>query len=80
MTMTTFKEVPEVKTVDFYDLAAGDYFYHNHTYYMKLIREYDVMNDKYCYNAVNLENGALIFFHLLTRVKPYKKCEVILHE
>ena len=75
----SFREVSEVKTVDFCSLAAGDFFYYNRTYYMKLIASY-VMNDECCYNAVNLESGVLRFFRSLTRVKPYKECEVILYE
>ena len=74
MTKTTFKEVPEVKTVDFCSLVAGDCFYFDNTYHMKLI-------DDCCrHNAIDLSSGALTFFSLGTKVKPYKNCEVILHE
>lgn len=75
----TFKEVSEVKTVDFCSLAAGDCFYYGNTYYMKLDMEY-ATNDGFSYNAIDLENGVLTFFCSRTRVKPYKDCEVILHE
>lgn len=71
----TFKEVSKVKTVDFCSLDAGDCFYYGNTYYMKLLTEY--MMD---YNSIDLEKGALTFFCSQTRVKPYKECEVILHE
>lgn len=77
--VTTFKEVSKVKTVDFCSLAAGAYFYYGNTYYMKLFTEYTT-NDKCYYNSVDLENGALTFFCSRTKVKPYKECEVILHE
>lgn len=77
----TFKEVPKVKTVDFGSLAAGDCFYFDNTYYMKLIMGYELVDDDdFCYNAVNLESGALASFCSGTRVKPYKDCEVILYE
>lgn len=76
--MKTFKEVSKVKTVDFCSLAAGDCFYFNNTYYMKLIKEY-IFEDDGC-NAIDLKSGVLTFFNLYTRVKPYKDCEVILHE
>ena len=75
----TFKEVSETKTVDFCSLAAGDYFHYGHTYYMKLIIGYTMDKDCY-YNAVDIKNGVLVFFCSHTRVKPYKECEVILHE
>lgn len=76
----TFKEVSETKTVDFCSLAAGDCFYYGNTYYMKLLTEYTIMdNDCHC-NSIDLGSGALTFFCSLTKVKPYKKCEVILHE
>ena len=77
----TFKEVSEVKTVDFDSLAAGDYFYFNNTYYMKLIKEYDMYDDghNFC-NSIDIESGVLTFFCSGTRVKPYKDCEVILYE
>ena len=75
----TFKEVPEVKTVDFCSLAAGDCFYYGNTYYMKLFTEYMMVNDCY-YNSIDLEKGALTFFSSESRVKPYKNCEVILYE
>lgn len=75
----TFKEVSKVKTVNFCSLAAGDCFYYGNTYYMKLITEYTIM-DECCYNAVNIESGALTFFCSRTKVKPYKDCEVILYE
>lgn len=71
----TFKEVPDMKTADFSTLAAGDCFYYGNTYYMKLFTEY--MMD---YNSIDLEKGTLTFFCSQTRVKPYKECEVILHE
>lgn len=77
--VTTFKEVSKTKTVDFCSLAAGDYFYYGQTYYMKLFTEY-ITDDKCYYNSIDLENGALVFFCSHTRVKPYKKCEVILYE
>ena len=76
----TFKEVSKVKTVDFGSLAAGDCFYFNNTYYMKLIREYELDADNCCYNFINLGGGVLTSFNLETRVKPYKDCEVILYE
>lgn len=75
----TFKEVSKVKTVDFCSLAAGDCFYYGKAYYMKLLTEYTT-DDKCYYNSIDLENGALTFFCSHTRVKPYKDCEVILHE
>ena len=77
--VTTFKEVSKVKTVDFYSLTAGDCFYYGNTYYMKLLTEYTT-DDKCYYNAIDLEKGTLVFFCSRTKVKPYKKCEVILHE
>lgn len=70
----TFREVPEVKTVDFSSLAAGDCFFFNNTYYMKLIKEYEFDN------AIDLKSGVLTCFDLETRVKPYKDCEIILYE
>lgn len=74
----TFKEVSETKTVDFFSLPAGNCFFFNNTYYMKLITEY---NDDGCwYNSVDLESGVLTFFSSESRVKPYKDCEVILYE
>ena len=77
----TFKEVLKVKTVDFGSLAAGDCFYFDNTYYMKLIMGYELVNDdNCCYNSVNLEKGVLASFCSGTRVKPYKDCEVILYE
>lgn len=79
MTKTTFKEVFETKTVDFCSLAAGDCFYYGNTYYMKLIIEYRLDNKSYI-NSIDLESGALTFFCSRTKVKPYKNCEVILHE
>lgn len=75
----TFKEVSETKTVDFCSLAAGDCFYYGNTYYMKLIIEYRLDNKSYI-NSIDLESGALTFFCSRTKVKPYKNCEVILHE
>ena len=36
----TFKEVSKVKTVDFGSLAAGDCFFFDNIYYMKLIMDY----------------------------------------
>lgn len=81
----TFKEVPEVKTVDFCSLAAGDYFYYGNTYYMKLIKVYetteeDCYGDNYCYNSVDIKCSVLSYFNPKTKVKPYKECEVILYE
>lgn len=76
----TFKEVSKVKTVDFGSLAAGDCFYFNNVYYMKLIREYELDADDCCYNSIDLGCGALTSFDLKTRVKLYKNCEVILYE
>lgn len=75
----TFKEVSKVKTVNFCSLAAGDCFYYGNTYYMKLLTEYTTDNNCHC-NSIDLKNGALTFFCSRTKVKPYKKCEVILHE
>ena len=75
----TFKEVSEAKTVNFCDLGLGDCFYYGQTYYMKLITEY-TLDNKCRINAVDLKNGALTFFCSCTKVKPYKDCEVILHE
>lgn len=75
----TFKEVSEVKTVDFCDLAPGDYFYYVQIYYMKLTTEYR-LDDEHRINAIDLKNGDLIFFGPRTKVKPYKDCEVILYE
>lgn len=77
--ITTFKEVSKTKTVDFCSLVAGSYFYYGNTYYMKLFTEYTT-DDKCYYNSVDIKNGVLVFFCSHTRVKPYKKCEVILHE
>lgn len=75
----TFKEVSEVKTVDFCSLAAGDCFYYNQTYYMKLFTEYRLDNE--CpINAVDLRNGVLRFFSSGKRVKPYKDCKIIWYE
>lgn len=76
----TFKEVSKVETVDFCSLAAGDCFYFNNTYYMKLVKEYVFDDDSYSYNSIDLESGVLVFFWPRTRVKPYKNCEVILYE
>ena len=76
----TFKEVSETRTVDFCSLDAGDCFYYGNTYYMKLITEYTIMDDECYYNSIDLESGALTFFCSRTKVKPYKECEVILHE
>lgn len=77
----TFKEVSKVKTVDFCSLAAGDCFscINNNTYYMKLIREYE-LDDCCCYNSIDLKKGVLAFFSSEAKVKPYKNCEVILYE
>lgn len=75
----TFKEVSKVKTVDFGSLAAGDCFYYGNTYYMKLFTEY-ITDDKCYYNSIDIKSGALTFFCSRTKVKPYKECEVILHE
>lgn len=76
----TFKEVPKAKTVDFCSLAAGDCFYFDNTYYMKLIKKYLFDDDDCGYNSVNLESGVLASFYSGARVKPYKDCEVILYE
>ena len=78
----TFKEVSEVvETVDFRSLAAGDCFYFDNTYYMKLVMDYELVDDDdCCYNSVDLESGVLASFCSGTRVKPYKDCEVILYE
>ena len=76
----TFKEVSKVETVDFDSLAAGDCFYFDNIYYMKLIKKYLFDDDDCGYNSVNLESGVLASFYLGTRVKPYKDCEVILYE
>lgn len=76
----TFKEVPKVETVDFCSLAAGDCFYFDNTYYMKLIKKYLFDDDDCGYNSVNLESGVLASFYSGARVKPYKDCEVILYE
>lgn len=78
--ITTFKEVSETKTVDFCSLAAGDCFHYDNTYYMKLITEYTITDDKCYYNSIDLEKGVLVFFCSLTKVKSYKECEVILYE
>ena len=77
----TFKEVSKVKTVDFCSLAAGDCFYFDNTYYMKLIMGYELVDDDDCrYNSVSLESGVLTSFCSGTRVKPYKDCTVVLYE
>lgn len=77
----TFREIPEVKTVGFCSLAAGDCFCFNNTYYMKLFMEYELVDDDdHYYNSVNLESGVLTFFSSETRVKPYQDWTVILHE
>lgn len=77
----TFKEVSKVETVDFCSLAAGDCFYFNNTYYMRLFMEYELVDDDdHYYNSVDLESGVLTSFCSGVRVKPYKDCEVILHE
>ena len=77
----TFKEVSKVETVDFGSLAAGDCFFFNNTYYMKLFMGYELVDDDdHCYNSVNLESGVLTSFCSGARVKPYKDCEVILYE
>lgn len=76
----SFKEVPKVETVDFCSLAAGDCFYFDNTYYMKLIKKYLFDDDDCGYNSVNLESGVLASFYSGARVKPYKDCEVILYE
>ena len=77
----TFKEVSEAKTVDFRSLAAGDCFYFDNTYYMKLIITEDELNDDdFCCNSVDLESGVLAYFLSDTRVKPYRNCEVTLYE
>lgn len=74
----TFREISEAKTVSFCSLAAGDCFYFDNTYYMKLVKEY--ISDDDSYNSVDLKSGVLTFFSSKARVKPYKDCEVILHE
>lgn len=76
----TFKEVSKVETVDFCSLAAGDCFSFNNIYYMKLIMDYEFDDDGYSYNSIDLESGVLTSFWPRTKVKPYKDCEVILHE
>ena len=76
----TFKEVPKVETVDFCSLAAGDCFYFDNTYYMKLIKKYLFDDDDCGYNSVNLESGVLASFCSGAKVKSYKDCEVILYE
>lgn len=77
----TFKEVSKVKTVDFCSLAAGDCFYFDNTYYMKLVMDYELVDDDdCCYNSVDLESGVLASFCSGIRVKPYKDCEVVLYE
>ena len=76
----TFREVPDYKLAIFSDLAAGDCFFFNNTYYMKLIAEYKVDDDDCCYNSVNLKTGVLTFFSSEARVKPYKDCTVVLYE
>lgn len=75
----SFREVPDYKLAIFSDLAAGDCFSFNKTYYMKLIIEYKC-DDDCCCNSIDLESGVLTFFLSGTKVKPYKDCEVILHE
>lgn len=74
----TFREVPDYKLAIFSDLAAGDCFYFNKTYYMKLIKEYII--DDCCYNSIDLKTGVLTFFSSEARVKPYKDCTVVLYE
>ena len=76
----TFREVPDYKLAIFSDLAAGDCFSSNKTYYMKLITEYKCDDDDCCYNSIDLKSGVLTFFSSESRVKPYKNCEVILYE
>lgn len=77
----TFKEVSEVKTVDFDSLTGGDCFYFDKTYYMKLfLTEDELDDDDCCYNSIDLKSGALTYILSNTRVKPYKDCEVILYE
>lgn len=73
-----FREVPDCKLAIFSDLAAGDCFYFNKTYYMKLIKEYEF--DDCRYNSIDLKNGVLTFFSSEARVKPYKDCTVVLYE
>ena len=76
-----FKEISKVETVNFGSLAAGDCFYFNNTYYMKLFMEYELVDDDdHSYNSVNLESGILTSFCSGVRVKPYKDCEVVLYE
>lgn len=77
----SFREVSDYKLAIFSDLAAGDCFCFNNTYYMKLIKEYIFDDDghNFC-NSIDLESGALTFFCSGTRVKPYKEYEVILYE
>lgn len=81
----SFKEVPDMETADFSTLAAGDYFYYDSIYYMKLIQTYESTEENlyggnYYYNSVNIKSGVLTYFEPFTRVKKYKECEVILHE
>lgn len=82
----SFYERLDSKAIDFSTLAAGDYFYYDNIYYMKLIQTYesteeDCYGDNYCYNSVDIKCGVLsYFFNPQTKVKPYKECEVILHE
>lgn len=73
-----FREVPDYKLAIFSDLTAGDCFYFNKTYYMKLIKEY--IFDDCRYNSIDLQNGVLTFFSSEVRVKPYKDCTVVLYE
>ena len=76
----TFREVPDYKLAIFSDLAAGDCFYLNKTYYMKLIKEYELDGGNCCYNSIDLKKGVLAFFPSEARVKPYKDCTVVLYE
>ena len=78
--MTKTFKVPKVETVDFCSLAAGDCFYFDNTYYMKLIKKYLFDDDDCGYNSVNLESGVLASFSSEARVKPYKDCTVVLYE
>ena len=75
----SFREVSDYKLAIFSDLSAGDCFFFNNTYYMKLITEYN--DDDGCwYNSVDLKSGVLTFFSSEARVKPYKDCTVVLYE
>lgn len=81
----SFYERLDSKAIDFSTLAAGDYFYYNYTYYMKLRKTYestekDCYGDNCFYNSVDIKCGVLTYLNPQTRVKAYKKCEVDLYE